>query len=81
MSVTTSFVFVNLIIIIRSNYYCMYIPLISISEEEVKTLVGQLTTLDVTIGDSVPGTKNGEPIDHLMVQSQIPLMMMEREIQ
>ena len=45
--------------------------MINTSEEEVKTSIGQPTTLHVTIGgDHMPEiswTKDGEPIDHLIL--------------
>ena len=50
----------------------LLVPVISISEEEVKTSIGQPTTLHITVGgDPTPEinwTKNGDPIDHLVLQ-------------
>ena len=46
--------------------------MITINEEEVKTSLGQPTTLQITItGQPVPKinwTKNGNPIDHLILK-------------
>ena len=46
--------------------------MITINEEEVKTSLGQPTTLQITItGHPMPEinwTKNGDPIDHLILQ-------------
>ena len=46
--------------------------MISTSKEEVKTSLGQPTTMHVTVeGDPTPEinwTKNGDPVDHLVMQ-------------
>ena len=46
--------------------------MITINEEEVKTSLGQPTTLQITItGNPIPEihwTKNGDPVDHVILQ-------------
>ena len=50
----------------------LLVPLITTNEEEVRTSVGQPTTLHITVaGNPIPEivwTKNGDPIDHLVLQ-------------
>ena len=65
-------VLLSITILSHTNNYCYIVPLISTSEDEVKTSVGQPTTLHVTVGgDPTPEinwTKNGDPVDHLVLQ-------------
>ena len=46
--------------------------MISASKEEVKTSIGQSTTLHITVGGNptpeINWTKNGDPVDHLVLQ-------------
>ena len=49
----------------------MLLPVITISEEEVKTSLGQPTTLQIIVTgqpmSEINWTKNGNPIDHLIL--------------
>ena len=53
-------------------YGILLVPVITISEEEVKTSLGQPTTLQITVtGQPMPEInwmKNGNPIDHLILK-------------
>ena len=50
----------------------LLVPVITINEEEVKTSLGQPTTLQITVTEhpiqEINWTKNGDPIDHVILQ-------------
>ena len=50
----------------------MLVPLINVHEAEIKTSIGQPTTIQITVvGNSMPEinwTKNGYPVDHGILQ-------------